>query len=129
MRPRSPSAGDPTREPTAGCRRSKTALGTCGRRSGHRLDLSLPSVLRHIVESAITLIDARYGALGVLDTAGKGLSEFVYVGMSPEQVAAIGRLPEGHGILGLLISEPEPLRLGVLGSHPDSFGFPTTIHR
>jgi len=87
-------------------------------------DLSLPSVLRHIVESATTLLDARYGALGVLDTAGEGLSEFVYVGMSPEQVAAIGRLPEGHGILGLLILEPEPLRLAVLGAHPDSFGFP-----
>ncbi len=87
-------------------------------------DLSLPSVLRHIVESATTLVGARYGALGVLDTAGKGLSEFVYVGMSPEQVAGIGHLPEGHGILGLLILEPEPLRLHVLGDHPDSFGFP-----
>ncbi len=87
-------------------------------------DLSLPSVLRHIVESAITLIDARYGALGVLDAAGKGLSEFVYVGMSPDEVAGIGRLPEGHGILGLLILDPEPLRLDVLGAHPDSYGFP-----
>ncbi len=87
-------------------------------------DLSLPSVLRHIVESASTLLDARYGALGVLDTTGKGLSEFVYVGMTPEQVAGIGHLPEGHGILGLLILEPEPLRLDVLGAHPDSFGFP-----
>jgi len=87
-------------------------------------DLAFPSVLRHIVESAVTLIGARYGALGVLDPAGKGLSEFVYVGMTPEQVAAIGRLPEGHGILGLLILEPQPLRLDVLGDHPDSFGFP-----
>jgi len=87
-------------------------------------DLSLPSVLRHIVESATTLLDARYGALGVLDPVGKGLSEFVYVGMSADEVAAIGHLPEGHGILGLLILEPEPLRLDVLGAHPDSFGFP-----
>ncbi|MDQ6839422.1 MAG: GAF domain-containing protein, partial [Actinomycetota bacterium] len=87
-------------------------------------DLSLPSILHHIVESAMTLIDARYGALGVLDATGKGLSEFVYVGMSPEDVAGIGRLPEGHGILGLLILEPEPLRLAVLGAHPDSYGFP-----
>jgi len=87
-------------------------------------DLSLPSVLRRIVESAITLIDASYGALGVLDASGKGLSEFVYAGMSPAEVAGIGRLPEGHGILGLLILEPEPLRLGVLGDHPDSYGFP-----
>ncbi len=87
-------------------------------------DLSLPSVLRHIVESAVTLVDARYCALGVLDAAGEGLSEFVHVGMSPDQVAGIGHLPEGHGILGLLILEPKPLRLGVLGAHPDSYGFP-----
>jgi signal transduction histidine kinase len=87
-------------------------------------DLSLPVVLRHIVESAVTLIDASYGALGVLDPTGAGLSEFVNVGLSPQQVAAIGHLPEGHGILGLLILEPEPLRLPDLGAHPDSFGFP-----
>jgi signal transduction histidine kinase len=87
-------------------------------------DLSLPALLRHIVESAVTLIDARYGALGVLDTAGEGLAEFVNVGMTPEQIAAIGHLPSGHGILGLLILEPEPLRLAALGDHPDSYGFP-----
>ncbi|MDQ1395756.1 MAG: hypothetical protein QOG64_1015, partial [Acidimicrobiaceae bacterium] len=87
-------------------------------------DLSLPAVLRHIVESAITLIDARYCALGVLDDSGLGLSEFVHVGMSPEQLAGIGHLPEGRGILGLLILEPKPLRLADLGSHPDGYGFP-----
>ncbi len=87
-------------------------------------DLDLPGVLRHIVESAITLIDARYAALGVLDASGQGLSEFVNVGMSPEQIAAIGHLPEGHGILGLLIVEPRPLRLADLNTSPDSYGFP-----
>jgi len=87
-------------------------------------DLSLPAVLRHLVESAVSLIDARYGALGVLDAEGQGLSEFVNVGMSPEQIAAIGHLPEGHGILGLLILEPQPLRLADLGAHPDRYGFP-----
>ncbi|MCU1455698.1 MAG: putative signal transduction histidine kinase [Acidimicrobiales bacterium] len=87
-------------------------------------DLDLPTVLRHIVESAVVLVDARYGALGVLDASGAGLSEFINVGMDPTEVAAIGHLPEGHGILGLLIVEPEPLRLAVLGDHPDSFGFP-----
>lgn len=87
-------------------------------------DLDLPVVLRHMVESAVTLIDARYGALGVLDAAGLGLSEFVNVGMSPEQIVAIGHLPEGHGILGLLTLEPKPLRLVDLGAHPDSYGFP-----
>jgi signal transduction histidine kinase len=87
-------------------------------------DLSLPAVLRRIVESALTLIDARYGALGVLDASGQGLAEFINVGMSAEQIAAIGHLPEGHGILGLLILEPQPLRLADLGAHPDRFGFP-----
>jgi signal transduction histidine kinase len=87
-------------------------------------DLSLPAVLRHIVESAVTLIGAQYGALGVLDASGEGLSEFVNVGMSAEQIAAIGHLPEGHGILGLLIVEPAPLRLADLRAHPDRFGFP-----
>lgn len=87
-------------------------------------DLSLPTLLRHIVESAVTLIDARYGAIGVLNEAGEWLSEFVNVGMSAEQIAAIGHLPEGHGILGLLILDPAPLRLADLGAHPDSFGFP-----
>ncbi len=87
-------------------------------------DLSLPVLLHHIVESAATLIDARYAALGVLDASGEGLSEFVHVGIAPERVARIGHLPEGHGILGLLILEPEPLRLADLGTHPYSYGFP-----
>ena len=87
-------------------------------------DLSLPALLRHIVESAVSLIDARYGALGVLDPSGETLSEFVNVGMTPQQHVAIGDLPEGRGILGLLILEPKPLRIAHLGAHPDSYGFP-----
>lgn len=87
-------------------------------------DLSLPVVLRHIVESAVTLIDARYGALGVLDASGEGVSDFVTVGMNRGQIAAIGALPEGHGILGLLVLDPKPLRLAVLGDHSESYGFP-----
>ena len=88
-------------------------------------DLSLPAVLRRIVEAAVVLIDARYGALGVLDEAGHGLAEFVYSGIDPDQAAVIGHLPDGHGILGLLILEPCPLRLADLTGHPDSFGFPS----
>ena len=87
-------------------------------------DLSLPVLLRRIVEAACTLVRARYGALGVLDDAGKGLSQFVNVGLDQEAVDAIGHLPEGHGILGLLIVEPEPLRLADLTTHPESYGFP-----
>ena len=87
-------------------------------------DLSLPDVLRRIVDAAVDLVDARYGALGVLDHARHGLSEFVNVGLDAEAVRAIGHLPEGHGVLGLLIVDPQPIRIADLGQHPDSFGFP-----
>ncbi len=87
-------------------------------------DLTLPEILRRIVETATTLVDARYGALGVLDETGAALSEFITVGIDEESAARIGHLPEGHGILGLLIVEPKPLRLNDLNAHPDSFGFP-----
>src|SRR2546423_1133907 len=73
-------------------------------------DLSLPVVLHRIVESAAELVDARYGALGVLGP-DRTLVEFITVGFTPQTVEAIGELPHGHGILGLLIVEPEPLRL------------------
>jgi signal transduction histidine kinase len=87
-------------------------------------DLDLPAMLRRIVESATELVDATYGALGVLDTTRTRLSQFITVGIPEEAHAAIGPLPEGHGILGLLIVEAEPLRLPDLRKHPDSFGFP-----
>jgi len=87
-------------------------------------DLSLPDVLRRIVERGVAVIGARYCALGVLDEDGHGLSEFIHMGVDPETVAAIGHLPEGRGILGLLIVEPRPLRLDDLATHPDSTGFP-----
>jgi len=87
-------------------------------------DLELPTVLRTIVQTAVDTVEARYGALGVLDETGSGLAEFVHVGMSPEQVAAIGRLPEGRGMLGLLIKQPEPLRLADISEHPQRSGFP-----
>jgi len=87
-------------------------------------DLDLATVLRTVVETAVDLVGASFGALGVLDETGSGLAEFVHVGMTPEQVGAIGRLPEGRGLLGMLIKEPRPLRLPELGSHPESSGFP-----
>lgn len=86
-------------------------------------DISIRGVLHHIVEVACDLVDARYGALGVLGS-GSRLREFIHVGMSDEQVAAIGHLPEGRGVLGKLIHEPRPLRLDDLGQSPDSCGFP-----
>ncbi len=87
-------------------------------------NLDLPSVLRHIIQSAVELVDARYGALGVVDESGTSLSQFITVGVDDETYQAIGVLPKGHGILGLLILEPKPIRLPDLHEHPDSFGFP-----
>jgi two-component system, NarL family, sensor histidine kinase DevS len=84
----------------------------------------LPVMLRRIVEVARSLVDARYGALGVLDESGARLEQFVTVGIDDETRAVIGELPAGHGVLGLLMVEPEPLRLPDLTRHPDSFGFP-----
>jgi signal transduction histidine kinase len=86
-------------------------------------DLSLPIVLRRIVESACSLVAADYGALGVIGEDQR-LSEFITVGIGPDEYDAIGHLPEGHGILGLLIVDPRPLRLRDLGAHEQSHGFP-----
>ena len=86
--------------------------------------LDLPTMLRRITELAADLVDARYAALGVLDEDKNQLSEFITVGIDDETHARIGELPKGHGILGLLILDAEPLRLPDLNEHPDSFGFP-----
>jgi len=87
-------------------------------------DLSLPRVLEHLVELAAELTGARYGALGVLAADGT-IGEFLTVGMSPEQRRAIGAPPSGRGVLGLLISDPRPLRLDRIEDHPDAVGFPS----
>src|SRR5262249_10589029 len=65
-----------------------------------------------------------YGALGVLDESGTGLSDFITSGIDAATRARIGDPPRGHGILGLLIVEPHPLRLPDLREHPQSYGFP-----
>ncbi|WP_052230350.1 GAF domain-containing protein [Streptomyces sp. CT34] len=88
---------------------------------GRGLDLS--QVLRRIVEAAMLVVDAEYGALGVVGE-GTRLSQFLPVGISAEQERAIGPLPAGHGILGELIRHPRPLRLAELSAHPASYGFP-----
>jgi signal transduction histidine kinase len=87
-------------------------------------DLDLDVVLHRLVEVGVELVDARYGALGVLDATRTGLSSFISVGLSDDERASIGHVPRGHGILGLLIVEPRPLRLPDLHQHPDSYGFP-----
>lgn len=88
-------------------------------------DLGLETVLRRIVEAACELVDAKYGALGVVDPEGAGLEQFIHVGIEPSQVKAIGHLPEGKGLLGLLIEEPQPIRLHDIADHVRSVGFPT----
>jgi signal transduction histidine kinase len=87
-------------------------------------DLDLAAVLQRIIAAATELVDARYGALGVLDESRTELAEFLTVGIDPDTHTAIGDLPRGHGILGLLIVDPKPLRLPDLTEHPDSYGFP-----
>jgi signal transduction histidine kinase len=87
-------------------------------------DLDLNSTLDRIVTAACDLVGARYGALGVVGPDGKRLVRFITYGVTADQIAAIGPYPEGHGILGLLIDHPEPLRLHDLTEHPRSFGFP-----
>ncbi|NYS21084.1 GAF domain-containing protein [Streptomyces sp. SJ1-7] len=86
-------------------------------------ELALPQVLRDIVEAAVSLVDAEYGALGVVGSDQK-LAEFLPTGIDGETWRQIGGLPTGHGILGELIRHPEPLRLSELSDHPASAGFP-----
>ena len=71
------------------------------------------------------LLHARYGALGVIGD-DHALSHFITVGIDGELATRIGPLPTGHGVLGLLISDPRPLRLHDLRQHPEAYGFPPT---
>ena len=88
-------------------------------------DLSLDGVLARIVTIASRLVDARYAALGVIGTGPeRPLRTFVHHGISDAQVAEIGELPRGHGLLGLIIDQPKPLRLRDIAAHPASYGFP-----
>lgn len=86
-------------------------------------DLDLETVLRRIVEAAKTLVDCRYAALGVIGEDGQ-LAEFVPVGMSLDEISKIAEWPHGRGLLGLLIQQPQTLRLPDIADHPASYGFP-----
>ncbi len=88
-------------------------------------DLGLDELLARIVDIASDLADAEYAALGVLGGTGdQPLRTFIHHGVSPEQARVIGNLPVGHGLLGLIIDRPEPLRLRDIAEHPASYGFP-----
>jgi signal transduction histidine kinase len=85
--------------------------------------LELPVVLRRIVEAAVELVGARYGALGVIAPDGH-LEQFIHVGIPAEHTAEMGELPHGLGLLGALTEDPRPIRLKQLSTDPRSAGFP-----
>jgi signal transduction histidine kinase len=85
--------------------------------------LDLESTLRRIVETAVRLVDATYGALGVIDES-KRLAEFIPVGLTDDEIGQIDHWPEGRGLLGLLVKEPQTLRLAIIAGHAESSGFP-----
>jgi two-component system, NarL family, sensor histidine kinase DevS len=87
-------------------------------------ELSLEAVLQKLVETAAALSGARYAALGVLDASGQHLERFLTAGVDEETRRAIGELPTGRGILGVLIRDAVPLRLHDLSDDPRSVGFP-----
>ena len=87
-------------------------------------ELSLDTLLQRIVETAATLTGARYAALGVIDRTGQGLERFLTTGVDADTRAAIGELPRGRGILGVLIRDARPLRLHDIADDPRSVGFP-----
>lgn len=110
--------------------RAQEVMGTQGRlrgllRASQEVagDLALPTLLCRIVEAGRELLGARYAALGVIGTDGQ-LAEFVHVGMDDETVARVGRLPEGKGLLGAVVEDPRPIRLGTIADDPRSSGFP-----
>ena len=87
--------------------------------------LDLEALLQQLLDVAREVTGARYAAIGVLDERREELERFITAGIDPDTHRAIGNLPRGRGILGLLIEEPKPLRLDHLGHHPRSYGFPS----
>ena len=86
-------------------------------------NLELEAVLRRIVEAAVALVDARYGALGVVGEDGR-LADFIPVGLDEAEIAAIDHWPEGRGLLGQLIRDPSALRLADIADHCPVLGIP-----
>jgi GAF domain-containing protein len=87
-------------------------------------ELDLDAVLNRLLEVARELTGARYAALGILDDRREGLERFLTLGIDQHTRRAIGNLPRGRGVLGLLIEDPKPLRVSRVGDHPRSYGFP-----
>jgi len=89
-------------------------------------EVELPAVLHRIVTTAMDLVGARYGALGVLNRSGEGLEQFISAGLSEREHSDLARtgMPRGQGVLGHLIHYPDPLRVEDIPAHPSSAGFP-----
>jgi signal transduction histidine kinase len=87
-------------------------------------EISVDALLQRIVELAVELTNARYGALGVLTPDGRSIEEFITVGITAEERAAIGDPPTGHGLLGTLIRDARPLRIPDISADAHSVGFP-----
>jgi signal transduction histidine kinase len=81
-------------------------------------------VLRRVLQTAQEITGARYAALGILNEQHTGLERFLTAGIDDATYRAIGDLPVGRGVLGVLITHPQPLRLADVGQHPESYGFP-----
>jgi len=87
-------------------------------------ELSLDALLQRIVETAAELTDARYAALGVVHPSGRGLERFLTTGIDAKTYSAIGEIPQGRGILGVVMRETKPLRLHDIADDPRSVGLP-----
>jgi len=87
-------------------------------------ELSLDALLQRIVETAAELTDARYAALGVVHPSGRGLERFLTTGIDAKTYAAIGEIPQGRGILGVVMRETKPLRLHDIADDPRAVGLP-----
>jgi GAF domain-containing protein len=87
-------------------------------------ELDPEAVLNRLLDVARELTGAQYAAIGALDQRREQLERFLTRGIDEETHRAIGDLPRGRGVLGVLIHEPHPLRLADVGAHPESYGFP-----
>jgi signal transduction histidine kinase len=87
-------------------------------------ELELANVLQRVVDLSRTLVQARYGALAVLDGEGQRISQFYTSGIAPEQRKALGPLPENHGLLGIMAREGKPVRIDDVGGDARATGFP-----
>jgi hypothetical protein len=92
-------------------------------------ELDVERVIGELLHVARRVTGARDAALGVLDERRAELERFITRGIEPERHRAIGDLPRGRGILGLLIEDPQPLRLSDIGEHPKAYGFPPDTRR